>query len=101
MGSRADWQSLLEQATGSAAVNILKVALPLLVEEIRALRLRVDSVESKGLRYRGVHQRADEYRKGDAVTQNGNMWVCLRETTGTPGASEDWQLAVRAGRDLR
>lgn len=48
------------------------------------------------MRYRGVHQRADAYSKGDAVTSDGSLWVALRETSGVkPGTSDDFQLVAK------
>ncbi len=51
--------------------------------------------------YRGVW-REGEYERGDTVTWNGCIHHCNAEkTTAKPGASDDWQLAVKHGRDGR
>jgi uncharacterized small protein (DUF1192 family) len=41
-----------------------------------------------------------EFKRGDGVTRDGSFWVCQVETTtGMPGASPDWRLAARRGRE--
>lgn len=53
------------------------------------------------LAYAGVHQRALAYRRGQAVTHKGNLYIAISTTEpgDVPGESGLWQLAVRAGRD--
>jgi hypothetical protein len=54
--------------------------------------------------YKGVHRDGEEYEAHDTVTWGGSVWACKEATTDKPGASEHWQLAVKAGRagkDLR
>ena len=54
-----------------------------------------------GMEYLGTYVSGKEYRKGDTVTAGGSMFTCLRETTGSPGASRDWQLSVKHGQDYK
>jgi hypothetical protein len=68
-------------------------------ERIKELERRLGEIEAKGVVYRGVYQRADEYKRGDMVTFKGSVWHANHDTREEPGASEVWQLAVRAGRD--
>lgn len=58
---------------------------------------RVKSIEDRGIRYRGIYQRSDDYRRGDLVTHQGSMWHAIRETREEPGMSIDWQLTVKKG----
>lgn len=53
------------------------------------------------LAYAGVHQRALGYRRGQAVTHKGCLYIALSaaEPGDMPGESAAWQMAVRAGRD--
>ncbi|MGE3875786.1 MAG: hypothetical protein AB7F74_22765 [Parvibaculaceae bacterium] len=60
---------------------------------------RLKAIETKSFPYRGVYQASEIYRRGDFVTLQGSMWHCTRDTQNKPGASDDWQLAVKAGRD--
>jgi hypothetical protein len=54
-----------------------------------------------GMEYLGTYVSGKSYRKGDTVTAGGSMFTCLRETTGSPGASRDWQLSVKHGQDYK
>ena len=52
-----------------------------------------------GLRYCGVHVHNKTYDTGDLVTAGGSAFHCQRTTTAAPGASPDWMLMVKRGRD--
>ena len=54
-----------------------------------------------GLRYLGVHVAGKPYAVGDVVTHGGSAWYCGHETSDAPGASPEWQLMVKRGRDAR
>lgn len=60
-----------------------------------------------GLVYRGVWEPGGgvedggAYGVGDAVTLGGNVWIAKAVSAARPGQDDAWQLAVRAGRDLR
>src|SRR5262245_2950236 len=49
----------------------------------------------------GIWKDGTAYTKGDGVTFGGNFFIAQTETNSKPGASTDWRLAVRAGRDAR
>jgi hypothetical protein len=87
---------------------ICKVFATLIAEETTKLRARINSlearlntVERRGLEYVGTHQRAQRYRAGSVCTHSGSMWVAITDTepNEVPGASDRWQLCVKAGRD--
>lgn len=64
----------------------------------KALRDRVDQLEKSGARFRGVYQRASDYRRGDQATHKGSLWTALQDAPeGTvPGESSGhWQLAAK------
>lgn len=66
--------------------------------------IKVDTrAESSMLLYRGVYSDDGEYAKGDAVTQNGSVWVAKGPTSSKPGTADnpDWVLAVKRGQDGR
>ena len=46
-----------------------------------------------------VHRPGAVYEKGDAVTHGGSYWIARKDTSATPGKSDDWRLAVKRGRD--
>lgn len=50
--------------------------------------------------YRDTYKAGTEYRTGDFVTWGGQLYHCNEATTGKPGDSNAWSLAVRRGRDL-
>ena len=59
-------------------------------------------MEKTGIKYVGVWQKAQTYRKGDVVTHDGSMWVSLKaDNSDAPGKGDSWQLAVKAGKDAR
>jgi hypothetical protein len=49
--------------------------------------------------YRGVYRDGGAYERGDAVTWAGSTWIARRDTVAKPDASDDWQLAVKRGRE--
>jgi hypothetical protein len=67
---------------------------------ITNLRERVEAIERAGaLAYDGVYEPGKAYRRGAAVTHQGSLWIAMLDTTSRPGASDDWRLAVKRGRD--
>jgi len=73
---------------------------------IEPLAKRLDVIEAwviefqrKGLEFAGTHQRGAEYRRGQAVVSGGSLWIATTTTTETPGKTNDWALAAKAGRD--
>lgn len=71
--------------------------------EIAPIRKRLIEIETKGVEYRGVYQRAISYQRGALVTHGGSMFCAIKDVTQgvVPGQSNDWQLCVKAGRDAR
>jgi hypothetical protein len=51
--------------------------------------------------WQGGYQRGTKYERGQAVTEGGSVWLALASTEGVPGASSDWKLIVKRGRDGR
>jgi hypothetical protein len=50
----------------------------------------------------GVYKSNSAYSTGDGVTYGGSYWIAKGDgALGTPGASDDWRLAVKKGRDAR
>lgn len=74
-----------------------------------ALHTRIDQLETqlkeqqtRGLDYCGTWQKAMRYRRGDAVTHEGSLWISLKADNDQPVESASaWQLAVKRGRDGR
>jgi len=49
---------------------------------------------------RGVFREGTAYERGDGVTFGGSWWIAQKDAPeGKPGASADWRLAVKKGRD--
>lgn len=94
-----DGKAFGEEVVAAVRDYVSRATEPL-KQQIAELERRVAEADQRGLRYRGVHQKAESYKRGDAVTHDGSLWICLRaEAEGRPGTSDDWQLAVKAGRD--
>jgi hypothetical protein len=70
-------------------------------DKIEALERKVVELQTKGVEYKGVWQRACSYERGAIVTSDGSMWVCVEnvEPNTQPGQSQSWQLCCRHGRD--
>jgi hypothetical protein len=50
---------------------------------------------------RGYYRAGMACEKGDIVTEAGNAWIALKDTTAKPGhdAKDDWRMFARKGRD--
>lgn len=47
---------------------------------------------------RGVYNEEVEYKKGDAVSYQGSLWICRSSSTKSrPSTSNDWRLSVKRG----
>ena len=74
--------------------------LSLLLSHVARMEARVAAIEASGVKYRGVWQAAEEYRRGDMVTHDGSVFHCNDATRAKPGnGSTCWSLAVKHGRD--
>lgn len=62
---------------------------------------RLSRLETKGVEYRGVYQRAMDYSRGDLCTFHGSLWHANCETRAQPGINGDWTLAVKRGADAK
>ena len=51
--------------------------------------------------YRGIWNAGTDYRRGEAVTYGGSMFLAKADTTDKPEKSEAWVLCVKRGRDGR
>ena len=67
--------------------------------ETAPLRKRLEELEARAMRYQGVHQRAQAYKRGDAVTHSGGLWIAIMDAKEgeVPGRSNAWQLASKGG----
>ena len=88
--------SIMEEVRAQHIYSSLNLAS--IMDRMKALDLRLAEAETKATRFRGVHQPAEEYKRGDLVTHQGALWHCNRPTTERPGSGgTDWQLAVKSG----
>ena len=66
--------------------------------QIDALQKRLDTLESRGVKYCGIWQRAMDYTRGEVVTQDGSASIVVAAETRTePGKSSGWQLLHKGG----
>lgn len=73
-------------------------AVEVLVAQIKEQKARIDELEKSGARFRGVYQRAANYRRGDQVTHSGSLWTALMavpEGTQPGGSPAYWQLSAK------
>jgi hypothetical protein len=72
-------------------------------EAVAPLKAKIAELEAlPKLKYRGIWDDKTEYREGNFVTHHGSIWHCNARSTGRmPGASDDWVLAVKRGRDSK
>lgn len=73
-------------------------------EAIKPLKDRIAALEGevaeRGIRFRGYWRDGLTVRKGDCITNDGSLWVAVRDTDEAPNSSSpDWCLAARKGRD--
>ncbi|MGL4489177.1 MAG: hypothetical protein ACRCU5_07025 [Rhizobiaceae bacterium] len=66
---------------------------------IRGEERRVSEINLYNNVYKGVFKEGDTYEIGNSVTWAGSVFVAKNQTTDKPGESENWQLAVKRGRD--
>jgi hypothetical protein len=59
---------------------------------------RVKSAVVPSVVYHGIWE-PRAYVLGTTVTQKGNLWIAVKDTSDKPGESSDWRLCARAGRD--
>ncbi|HCT4762869.1 TPA: hypothetical protein OTY55_001049 [Pseudomonas aeruginosa] len=58
------------------------------------------SVKIASVMDRGVYSSEGSYEKGDGTTYGGCYWIAQKDApAGAPGASADWRMAVKKGRD--
>jgi hypothetical protein len=48
---------------------------------------------------RGVFKESTDYKRGDATSWGGSVWIAQRDTSDKPETSDAWRLAVKRGRD--
>jgi hypothetical protein len=67
--------------------------------EVKQLEIERDlgDLKAKQLRFTGTHVPGTMYRANDLTIRQGGLWICRKDTTAPPGASDDWQLAVKRG----
>lgn len=99
------WRHLVSAIDGLAEgmVGILKKHA---TDRIDALEKEVASLKAASTKtladsYKGTWQPSafDPYERGAAVTFDGSLWLARTTTRTKPGASEDWQMIVKRGRD--
>jgi hypothetical protein len=97
----AVFEELLAKEIADMIKQHVAAATKPLRDKIAALEARIVDSEKQvaELRYRGVWQPGEQYRKNNFVTYDASVWACLRDTEGKPGQCLDWQLAVRKGKD--
>jgi hypothetical protein len=107
-----DWDQFAKRCAGAAVPLVVfdairEVVFELLrkgADERRALEERLAALEQKpSVKYRGVWAPGTMYAAGDAVTQQGSLWIArTNHLQSEPGVDfVGWTLAVKRGRDAR
>ncbi len=89
-------KELGDSVIGAMRAAIEKRTNPL-VQRVAELEQKLAELEQRAMRYRGVFREANDYERGDCVTDGGALWFC-RHPTSTRPPSDDWQLAVKSHR---
>jgi hypothetical protein len=69
--------------------------------QVREQKAQVRELQTRGVRYCGIYQRAMGYERGDCTTHDGAMWVVIADEAKpmeAPGKSAAWQLCWKAAR---
>lgn len=85
----------------SAVKDYLERNLSSVVARLNSIELRLAELESGGVRFAGVWQRALRYGKGSTVTADGALWIALKDTSAGEKPGEvpaAWQLCVKSAR---
>lgn len=95
--------SKVEAATVNKALDTQVVEVFEEIDDrLKSLESSVEEVMDHGFRYRGFWREGMSSKRGDAFTEDGSLWICLRSTKDRPGYnSPDWHIAVRKGRNGR
>ena len=93
----------LPQDVAKALRALVRRAFQQRDERLGAVEMRLARLESRPhFAYCGVWSEGTDYRAGDAVTNDGSLWICRRACATEPGVDFDsWTLAVKRGRDGR
>jgi hypothetical protein len=97
----------LEDALAKELIDLIRqhvaVVTKPLRDRIEELERKIVELQTKGVEYKGVWQRACSYERGAIVTSDGSMWACVQNVgpNTRPGQSQNWQLCCRAGRDAK
>lgn len=99
LGNRtiAESSLTLEDIADIIGDGIKEAKAPLLAR-IAELEERLAQLEQSGARFRGVHQRASSYKRGDQVTAKNSLWTALTDVPegALPGENPAlWQLSVK------
>jgi HK97 family phage prohead protease len=91
------------QFASQLANHLLESVGDVVVEALSARDAKIKSLQEQlsSRTYKGVYDPANTYRKHNMVTLSGSLWIAMCDTGAKPGESEDWQLAVKKGRDAR
>ena len=57
------------------------------------INLVLDDLNEEVMRWKSTWA-AGTYVRGDVVKHSGTIYSCLRQTTGTPGVSTDWDTVA-------
>ncbi|KRA84177.1 hypothetical protein ASD76_09350 [Altererythrobacter sp. Root672] len=90
-------ESMKRPISKTAFYDFVGMTFDQLCDEIRALRVRLETLESADT-YKGIWQRALPYRKGAQVSHQGALWVCLSDSNPGLQPSQNpthWQLAAK------
>ena len=91
--------------TAQERVEILERRLAEVESQVALADERIKAAESKpSLEYRGVWEAGRDYVRGNAVTDNGSIWILNKaaHSLARPGTSEGvaaWTLACKRGKD--
>lgn len=65
-------------------------------QRLTAIEASIDGISRRGLEYRGTWSSTERYRKGDATTHRGQLFIAVADAPDAPPLeTRAWQLALK------
>jgi hypothetical protein len=90
-----------DETIARAIAGFAKVVFAPFLTRLAAVEQKLVELDARALGgpfYAGTFQQGESYKRGALVTRNGGLWLALRDTRETPGATPAaWRLVVKSG----
>ena len=88
------------QELGQSIVAAMRafVAKALSERDKRIEALEASQTQTLADAYRGAWQPNNDYKRGDVVNHHSALWLCMDNTSKSPGSSSEWRLILKSTR---